>query len=64
MALFPKCGRPKRKVEQHRIRLHIELYQEWIRQKELNRIAQQTDNEFAANFLQILNEKKNVAIVL
>ena len=64
MASFLKLGRPKWKVEQHRIRLQIELYHEWIIEKELNRLAQKTDSEFAAYFLQILNEKKNVAIVL
>lgn len=58
MASLPKRGRPRLDVQMHRIGIRMDVYNEWLRQKDLTGMADQTHSEFASYLLQILGEAK------
>ena len=53
---LPKRGRPKLGVEVHRISLRMDVYNQWLVQKDLTGMAEKTHSEFASYLLESLEE--------
>ena len=51
MASLPKCGRLRLNVQMHRIGIRMDVYDEWVRQKDLAGMTEQTHSEFATYLL-------------
>ena len=62
MASFPKRGRPKLNVQMHRIGIRMDVYNEWVRQKDLAGMAEQTHSEFATYLLRNLGEARQQSV--
>ena len=58
MASLPKRGRPRLKVQMHRIGIRMDVYDEWVRQKDLAGMTEQTHSEFATYLLRNLSEAR------
>ena len=53
---LPKRGRPNLGVEVHRIGLRMEVYNQWLVQKDLVGMAEKTHSGFASYLLESLEE--------
>ena len=51
--VLPKHGRPRLDVQTHRIGLRIDVYSEWLVQKDLAGMSDRSHSEFASYLLQI-----------
>ena len=54
--LLPKCGQPNLGVEVHRIGLRMDMYNQWLVQKDLVGIAEKTHSKFASYLQESLEE--------
>ena len=54
--LLPKRGRPNLGVEVHRIGLRMDVYNQWLVQKDLVGMAEKTHSEFASYLLESFEE--------
>ncbi len=53
---LPKRGRPKLGIDVHRIGLRMDVYNQWLVQKDIVGMADKTHSEFASHLLEVLKE--------